>query len=50
MGVESDMLRAGAPLAGIQLILNAVRDNLDHLNAIRGRLFSATRRSGARRG
>ena len=46
-GVENDMPRSGAPLADIQPILSVVRDNLDHLNTIRARLFSATRRSGS---
>jgi len=44
LGVESDMLRAGASLPGIQSILDAARDNLDHLNLIRAQLFTATRR------
>jgi hypothetical protein len=39
LGVEADMLRAGAPPASIGPILAAVRDNLGHLNMIRARLF-----------
>ena len=45
LGVESDMLRAGASLTGVRPVLDAVRDNLDHLNVIRARLFTAARRS-----
>jgi hypothetical protein len=41
LGVEADMLRAGAPLPGVAPILAAVHENLGHLNAIRVRLFSA---------
>jgi hypothetical protein len=39
LGVEADMLRAGAPPASIGPILAAVRDNLGHLNMIRARLY-----------
>jgi len=39
LGVEADMLRAGAPLAGGQPLLAAFRENLGHLNMIRARLF-----------
>jgi hypothetical protein len=39
LGVEADMLRAGAPPASIGPILAGVRDNLGHLNMIRARLF-----------
>jgi hypothetical protein len=45
LGIENDMLRAGVPLEGIEPILTVVRDNLDHLNAIRAKRFSASRRS-----
>ena len=38
LGVESDMLRVRAPLAGVEPILAVVRDNLSHLNMIRARL------------
>jgi hypothetical protein len=41
LGVEADMLHAGAPLADISPILAAVRDNLGHLNMIRARVFCA---------
>ena len=41
LGVEADMLRAGAPLASIGPVLAAVRDNLGHLNMIRARVFCA---------
>jgi hypothetical protein len=41
LGVEADMLRAGAPPASIGPILAAVRDNLGHLNMIRARLIRA---------
>jgi hypothetical protein len=47
LGVEADMLRAGAPLPGIAPTLNAVRENLGHLNAIRVRLFAAQRAAAA---
>lgn len=40
LGVEADMLRAGALIAGVAPILKTVRDNLGHLNLIRARLFS----------
>lgn len=40
LGAEADMLRAGAPLAGVAPILGAVRDNLDHLNFLRAKFFS----------
>jgi hypothetical protein len=39
--VEADMLRVGAPLAGITLVFAAVRENLGHLNTIRARVFCA---------
>ena len=39
MGIEGDMLRAGAALPGVQPILAAFRDNLGDLNMIRARLF-----------
>jgi hypothetical protein len=37
LGVEADMLRAGASAEGIEPILGAVRDNLGHLNWLRVR-------------
>ena len=46
LGVESDMLRAGAPLAGIEPILGVLRENLGYLNAIRARLFFKRRSGG----
>jgi hypothetical protein len=49
LGVENDMLRAGSPWVGIKPILAVVRDNLDHLNAIRAKLFCPARRSGKSR-
>jgi hypothetical protein len=44
-GTENDMLRAGVPREGIEPILTVVRDNLDHLNASRAKLFSAAQRA-----
>lgn len=41
LGLETDMLKTGCPRQGIEPILDAVRANLDHLNAIRCRLFGA---------
>jgi hypothetical protein len=41
LGVEADMMRAGAPSEGVGPIQRVVRDNLGHLNMIRLRLFSA---------
>ena len=49
LGIENDMLRAGSPWVGIKPILAVVRDNLDHLNAIRAKLFCPARRSGKSR-
>lgn len=40
LGTEADMLRAGAPRDCIATILGVIRDNLDHLNAIRSIIFS----------
>jgi hypothetical protein len=37
LGVEADMLKVGVPREGIAPLLNVVRDNLDHLNAIRAK-------------
>jgi hypothetical protein len=45
LGTENDMLRAGVPIEGIEPLLTVVRDNLDHLNAIRAKRFTATQRS-----
>jgi hypothetical protein len=39
LGLEADMHKAGVPLAGIDPLLAAVRDNLDHLDAIRAELL-----------
>ncbi len=39
LGVEADMLRAGALPDGVDAILAAVRENLGHLHAIRAELF-----------
>jgi hypothetical protein len=39
LGVEADMFKAGAHLAAADAILEVVRDNLDHLHAIRAQLF-----------
>jgi hypothetical protein len=44
LGIENDMLRAGVPREGVEPILTVVRDNLDHLNVIRAKLFSAAQR------
>jgi hypothetical protein len=41
LGVEADMMRAGAPSEGVGPIRSVVRDNLGHLNMIRLRLFCA---------
>jgi hypothetical protein len=43
LGVEADMMKVGVPREGVAPLLNVVRDNLDHLNTIRARLFSAAR-------
>jgi hypothetical protein len=43
LGVEADMMKVGVPREGIAPLLTAVRANLDHLNAIRAKLFSAAR-------
>jgi hypothetical protein len=43
LGVEADMEKVGVPPAGIAPLLNVVRDNLDHLNAIRAELFRRSR-------
>ena len=43
LGVAADMMKVGVPHAGVAPLLNVVRDNLDHLNTIRARLFSAAR-------
>lgn len=36
---EADLLNAGCPLSGVKPIVEAVRSNLDHLDAIRRRMF-----------
>ena len=41
LGIAADMLAAGMPKQGISSLLSVVRDNLDHLNTIRARLFGA---------
>jgi hypothetical protein len=43
LGIEADFLGAGVPRKGIAPIRQAFRDNLDHLNAIRARLFAEKR-------
>jgi hypothetical protein len=45
LGIRNDLLVAGVTHEGMGPLLAAVRDNLDHLNAIRARLFTASRRS-----
>jgi hypothetical protein len=45
LGIENDMLSVGVPREGITAVLNVFCENLDHLNAIRAEMFSATRRS-----
>jgi hypothetical protein len=37
LGVEADMTKVGVPGDGIAPLLTVVRDNLDHLNAIRAK-------------
>jgi hypothetical protein len=37
LGVEADMMTAGVPPEGVAPLLNVVRENLDHLNAIRAK-------------
>jgi len=39
LGIEADMGNAGAHFDGIRELLKAVRDNLDHLNALRADLL-----------
>lgn len=46
LGIRSDMLVSGVPSEGMKPLLNAVRENLDHLNTIRARLFTASRQDG----
>lgn len=41
LGLETDMAKVGCPRQGIEPILEAVVANLNHLNAIRCRLFGA---------
>jgi hypothetical protein len=41
LGVDANMLRVGAPLAGIAPVLAAIHDNLGHLNLIRARVLCA---------
>lgn len=40
LGIEADMVDAGCPVPGIEPVLQAVRRNADHLNAIRERVLS----------
>lgn len=42
-GTETDMLYAGVTLEGHAPLIHAVRDNLDHLNDLRARLFLQSR-------
>jgi len=37
LGVEADMMKVGVPREGVAPLLTVVRDNLDHLNAIRAK-------------
>lgn len=46
LDLEADMYSAGVPLAGIDPLLTAVRENLDHLDAIRAELLQ--RKGGQR--
>ena len=45
-GMEADMMKVHCPRAAVAEIVDAVRSNLDHLNAIRLRSLSATFRLG----
>jgi hypothetical protein len=40
LGDEAEMMKAGVPREGVAPLLNVIRDNLDHLNAIRAQLFA----------
>lgn len=44
VGIRNDLLASGVPSEDMGALMAAVRDNLDHLNAIRARLFAASRR------
>ena len=39
LGMENDLMREGMPSTGVRPLVEATRANLDHLNAIRARLF-----------
>lgn len=39
IGIESDLLSAGIQSDGHQIIIQAVRDNIDHLNALRTHVY-----------
>jgi hypothetical protein len=43
LGDEAEMMKAGVPREGIVPLLTVIRENLDDLNAIRAKLFSAAR-------
>lgn len=47
MGIETDMMKIGCPREGVQPILDGVRTHLEHLNAIRCRLFAAQTERGS---
>jgi hypothetical protein len=43
LGVENDMLKVGLPREGVLSVLEAVRDNLEHLNALRAEVIGRAR-------
>lgn len=45
VGLEADMMKIGCPQAGVLPNAEAVRTNLDHLNAIRRRLLDRSQRT-----
>ncbi|MBY3067058.1 hypothetical protein HFO74_27165 [Rhizobium laguerreae] len=49
LGIETDMTKIGCPVEGVLPITNVVRNNLDHLNDIRQRLFSSKGLEAAQR-
>ena len=46
-GIESDLLSAGVAPEGHATLIHAVRDNLDHLNDLRAKLFLQARSQSA---
>ena len=48
LGTRNDLLASGVPSDAMGPLMAAVRDNLDHLNTIRARLFTASRKSAGR--